>query len=427
MRNIALLEWGPASLFYIQPREQIKVRTQWLEGGPQLPPFLSSMEDFKANSESITVRYALSAFEDLNNVIRNLRICFGFPYQEYIGYLNSLTRKHRARREHEGLLSGLRRWAIFGNIDAVVWIDYAKSNQPPGSFKMGPHDSVPFHARHMEICAKVTDSEDYAVRRWRDADESEGSGFSADEDHVGGADSFHWGEVPYGESSRRPSRSADGVLRTTPGGGFMGGLRHPVLRSRKAARETQPTSSRGPARGSMAVGATKSTASAASTCPPHPPASSSDQRWSQSKDRPALQEEFIPAHGSIYSRSIAPGPGYYGQGALQTSEHCAGPSFGPRTRSQMDRQIELSVDFPPPGHYEPKPGLADAKKRLGKFGKAMKALSPPEAAKKLPFIPNTSDNFGAESPGPYINVVPGAHSAYTQSPKFSFGKLRRPF
>ncbi|CAE8669910.1 unnamed protein product, partial [Polarella glacialis] len=126
MRNIALLEWGPASLFYIQPRELIKVRSKWLEGGPVLPLFISTMEETKAGGPDIVVRYALSAFEDLNSAIKNLRRCFGFPYQEYIGYINTLTQSHRARREHEVLIDRLRRWAIFGNVDAVFWIDYAK-------------------------------------------------------------------------------------------------------------------------------------------------------------------------------------------------------------------------------------------------------------------------------------------------------------
>ena len=34
MRNIAILEWGPASLYYLEPRELIKVRSVILTGGP---------------------------------------------------------------------------------------------------------------------------------------------------------------------------------------------------------------------------------------------------------------------------------------------------------------------------------------------------------------------------------------------------------
>ena len=50
-----------------------------------MPPFLSAMEEAKTSDPDLTVRYALSAFEDLNSAIKNLRRCFGFPYQEYIG------------------------------------------------------------------------------------------------------------------------------------------------------------------------------------------------------------------------------------------------------------------------------------------------------------------------------------------------------
>merc|ERR1719265_1404982 len=146
----------------------------WLDGGPNMPPFLSTREESKAGSADICVRYALSAFEDLNSAIKNLRRCFGFPYQEYIGYLNTLTRTHRARREHEALVDRLKRWAIFGNVDAVVWIDYAKANQPPGSFRIGPRDSRPFGLSHMEICQAVAEGEhrdrDDQSEAWSDVD-----------------------------------------------------------------------------------------------------------------------------------------------------------------------------------------------------------------------------------------------------------------
>lgn len=64
--------------------------------------------------------------------------------------MNTLTQQYRTRSEHEGLMDRIRRWAMFGNVDAVLWIDYAKANQPPGSFKMGPRESRPFGPGHLQ-------------------------------------------------------------------------------------------------------------------------------------------------------------------------------------------------------------------------------------------------------------------------------------
>ena len=72
------------------------------------------------NTERCAQRFQLR-LEDLNSAIKNLRRCFGFPYQEYIGpaarsiffggsssvlcatlrYMNTLTHQYRTRSEHE--------------------------------------------------------------------------------------------------------------------------------------------------------------------------------------------------------------------------------------------------------------------------------------------------------------------------------------
>lgn len=265
MRNIALLEWGPASLYYVLPRERIKVRTAWLEGGPHMPPFLSSIEDAKANDEEMRVRYALSAFEDLNLAVKNLRRCFGFPYQEYIGYLNTVSRQHRARREHEAILPGLRCWAIFGNVGAVLWIDYAKANQPPGSLKMGPRDSNPFSPNHTEICL------------------SSGQKSPKHVDFDGDDSDCAWSDID--DEQNAFARVASEIV---PGGKF----RKTVADTARERSETLalvpivPNSARGKIVDSK-----------------------------KSFRKPCkLQEEVKPPHGSIYKRSAVPGPGYYSGG-----------------------------------------------------------------------------------------------------------------
>jgi len=49
--------------------------------------------------------------------------------------------------------------------------------------------------------------------------------------------------------------------------------------------------------------------------------------------RNMIQEEIVPAHGSIYIRSIAPGPGYYGTPGICGLEEGHVASFGSRPAS----------------------------------------------------------------------------------------------
>lgn len=414
-------------MFYIQPREKIKVRTDWLEGGPQMPSFLSTMEESKASTAEngqgqpsgkkgggLAVRYALSAFEDLNSAIKNLRRCFGFPYQEYIGYLNTLTRTHRARREHESLLAGLRRWAIFGNVDAVVWIDYAKSNQPPGSFKVGPRDSRPFSAAHMEICTSVHegsggadhDGEESDVV-WSEIDETEAATTHLQATVVApGTDLVTTQKIPWSSTEHEGSRQDS---KTEGGHGILVGLRTPLRRLR-TSRMQPPVSAR---TRRLKAGTT------------HSPVGG--------MFKAALQEEVIPAHGSIYPRSSAPGPGYYGIGSAVPPDAAVGPTFGRRHRHHLDAIAAKSEELPGPGEYRPKTPLAEAKMKFGSFNRAEKLVSPMDTARKLPFISQLAaacEGFGTQSPNAFTSVAPTAAchvNGFSYSPKFSFGKSRRPF
>lgn len=434
MRNIALLEWGPASLFYIQPRERIKVRTVWLEGGPIMPPFLSTRDESKASSSAICVRYALSAFEDLSKAIRNLRRCFGFPYQEYIGYLNTLSRSHRARREHEALVDRLRKWAIFGNVDAVIWIDYAKANQPPGSFKMGPRDSRPFSRAHMELCADLP--QDECDKNNGDVDSE--AAWSDIEEEAG-----ERGAAPrVTEASHEVSLSKNEVSLTQGDGkisvvlqrGHSAGtvplkrlIRASELADQKAlsmsARESFKAS-RGPS----------SERERSNEFKPGFAERSQSARAMQENAllRTMIQEEIVPGHGSIYIRSIAPGPGYYGVPGFSTLEEGGVGQFGHRPRSRIDAIMEAQKDQPGPGEYTPRARQLEDKAQLGKIGKAPRLVPASEIARKLPFISkeaSTSEGYGLQSDG--FHVVPSDSTvcarAYTKPPKYSFGKMKRPF
>lgn len=401
MRNIALLEWGPASLFYIEPRELIKVRTRWLEGGPSLPPFLSTMEEAKAGGPDIVVRYAFSAFEDLNGAIKNLRCCFGFPYQEYIGYLNTLTHNYRTRREHEVLIDRLRRWAMFGNVDAVFWIDYCKANQPPGSFKMGPKESRPFSPAHMQLCAEPpkyldsTDADDESEAGWSDQDEEQAQPQPRMDTETGGQGSRD-GSVnlqPREQGSLRPfppKRLPKSVQNVRTGhllsstGTF--GVPPVTAPSIKSAAVTEAAEE--------AVAAMQSSTDLTEVMGHTLRDKMRDERNSSYQ----FQEEWTPGAGSIYTRSIVPGPGYYG--APKTPQEAAkeGPSFGRKQKSKFDEISDASAKFPGPGQY--KADEAVLKGKLGCFDKAAKLVATLQKNRKLPFISpaaSVSEGYGLDT------------------------------
>jgi len=428
MRNIALLEWGPASLFYIQPRERIKIRTEWLEGGPIMPAFLSTRDESKESG--ITVRYALSAFEDLNHAIRNLRRCFGFPYQEYIGYLNTLNRTHRARREHEALVDRLRRWAIFGNVDAVVWIDYAKANQPPGSFKMGPRDSRPFSQAHMELCDLDEDEDN------NNGDGDSEASWSDIEGDNGGGHLLGTGAVPR-EAPHHPQQQKDMtalseehhllqplVLSARAHSAASVPLKRLVRASELAEQKALSLSARDGSKTQRRLSGDQDKA-------PEFRTQSARAMQENALLRTMIQEEIIPGHGSIYIRSIAPGPGYYGTPGPSLEEGGVG-AFGKRPKSRIDAIMEAGKDQPGPGEYTPRVRSLEARAQLGAIGKAPRLVPPTETARKLPFISAMAsefENHGIHSPNHLHLIDPEApcSKSYQKAPKYSFGRMKRPF
>mmetsp|Transcript_42921 Transcript_42921/g.99995 ORF Transcript_42921/g.99995 Transcript_42921/m.99995 type:complete len:427 (-) Transcript_42921:232-1512(-) len=426
MRNIALLEWGPASLFYLQPRELIKVRTRWLQGGPVLPPFLSTLEEAKAHDPDLTIRYAFSAFEDLNGAIRNLRRCFGFPYQEYIGYMNTLTHQYRTRREHEGLIDRIRRWAMFGNVDAVLWIDYAKANQPPGSFKMGPRESRPFSPAHMQICAELPSSLGID-----DANEESEAAWS--EQEPGEEDRHHGGH-----------QLSEIQVQTVPANQIRepGALRPlPPRRLPKQIARTKPAYLLRQSLSKMCNPSDKDEMALAIKIIPDKEDKLGDKGKHEAEKemlRIQLQEEIVPVAGSIYARSIVPGPGYYGSPRTPGHEKKAAASFGRKGASAFDQIKSFAAKLPGPGQYKEKPSMTDEKvlakqNKKGGFGKSPKLVTREEAFKKLPFISklaSTCEGFGLHSAGSFHCVAPDEVCKlprYVKPPEFSFGKARRPF
>lgn len=451
MRNIAILEWGPSSLYHMCPRCRIKVRTAWLEGGPVMPPFLSTKEE--AKTKGVVVRYALSAFEDLNSVIRNLRECFGFPYPESVGYLNTLTKSHRVRREHEVLVDRLRQWAIFGNVDAVVWIDYEKANQRSGSFKVGPRDSRPFSKAHMERCTagagghSGADDHEGAESDWSGSEDEEGGGAPTSD----AAAERHGRSVHSGDD---PALLLQSSLSVRQGGNPAIG----VAASKKMQESVQlaggtglnGTTPRFQASTPRAPAATMSVTMSQISVggPPASPGGSAGgagaspqmrleaTRALQDKDsvlRMSIQEEVCPPYGCIYPRSITPGPGHYGNPGAAALPVGSFRSFGYRPRGRIDTVMAAAKLRPGPGEYGTTPGLSEVEKPYGRFGLAEKMVEPTDIPRKLPFIsPQAAERegYGVHGPsGPQaLRCLDECREKITRKePLFSFGKARRPF
>jgi hypothetical protein len=425
MRNIAILEWGPASLYYIQPRRTIKVRTPWQDGGPLMPPFLSTKDE--AKTQCFRVRYALSAFENLDNVIKNIRHCFGFPYQEAIGYLNSLTRSHRVRREHEALIDRLRQWAIFGNVDAVVWIDYEKSNQKPGSFKVGPRNSRPFSRAHIELCTAPSGR---LAREEDDGEESDWTGSDVEEPSPKAGEA-----IP--TSARGPRSSAllkhfSSARKKQRGLEGAGGAPVESPKGSKAPAEARKTTENTPRASGDAPLVDHDEISLSLDSARDSQTSAQKQKADMLLDM-MIQEEVVPAHGSIYPRSIAPGPGHYGNPFCALAPASSGKTFGRKAIGRIDETMKVARLRPGPGEYGTKPGLCDRTAPFGRFGKAAKMVLPVEGQNATPFISDlahTHDSHGVHSPNtlhfPDISACDSAQGKLT-APLYSFSKARRPF
>jgi hypothetical protein len=451
MRNIALLEWGPASLFYQKPRELIKVRTEWFETGPTLPHFSEPDSSGVVKSGELDVRYALSAFEDLNGAIKNLRLCFGFPYSEYIGYLNTLTKAHRARREHQVFIDRLRRWATFNNIDAVVWIDYAKSNQPPGSFKMGPIGSRPFSKAHIQVCVDPLDLK----RRPHDDEESELPWSDADEDvhhgehahtapAIGSSDSHghhgvstmhaveHGHTASIAEEIRRVRREQQQPKAPPPRK-----VGQPPARQQATPRKQHNPDGEGEGADSEALEGLSIDKSAGASGDGSKDGQIQRTAHSILNEKTMLkkmiQEEVVPVFGSIYTRSLTPGPGYYGVPDVVKNDAA---SFGIRRKGCIDTAVDLHRKVPAPGVYEPAPSMVDSHTHYGTFHKVLPSalMLPPDKARKLPFISTHASLKEApcvHSPSKFYDIVPekGSQSARTRTTgaSYTFCKVRRPF
>merc|ERR1719428_129766 len=148
--------------------------------------------------------------------------------------------------------------------------------------------------------------------------------------------------------------------------------------------------------------------------------------------RKMLQEEVVPAYGSIYPRTLTPGPGYYGVPDMLAAKDAA--TFGARRKGCIDVAVDQRRLVPDPGAYDPKPETGQGTKLLGNFNKAYLStlMNPAQTMKKLPYLStehSLSEAPSVHSPAaPFYSVAPEAlASARASAPGHRFGKLRRPF
>ncbi len=66
VRTVAVLDWGPTNLSFHHPRAKLKLRTEFLPNGPELPSFLTCREEQNfPDARPVARRFAFSYFQVL--------------------------------------------------------------------------------------------------------------------------------------------------------------------------------------------------------------------------------------------------------------------------------------------------------------------------------------------------------------------------
>jgi len=300
---------------------------------------------------------------------------------------------------------------MLGNVDAVVWIDYVKSNLAPGSFKMGPRVSRPFSDAHISICAYLPEDE-----KERFEEHSEAWSVVEDENFVQPGVHDTTGErtdATLGASSGDDALASSASLKDLKDGPLSPFALK--LFSARLARSSSKAHAVEDGEESRAKRKSKR----------------KSKKKGKEELRSVIQEEVIPAPGSIYPRSIVPGPGYYRSLPQTLADNRM--SFGYRPLGNIGSLVKRVKHLPGPGAYESKVPPVGAEVRFGRFGRAQRIVDPLDAARKLPFISafaSKSEAHGTLSPPKFYSVSPEAASAtrgHLRPPQYSFGSTRRPF
>ncbi|CAE7203969.1 Cdk10 [Symbiodinium sp. CCMP2456] len=272
---------------------------------------------------------------------------------------------------------------------------------------MGPRESRPFSPAHMQICNDLPDS-----LRLEDAnDESEAAWSEQEPD-----EDRHHGGLPPVSSSGFDQAHTDQLNNQPREPGTLRPL--PPRRLPKHIHRTRPAYLLGQALKTMCNAPEKEeTAMAVKIVPADGKEKPSDKAKEAEKEilRIQLQEEFVPVPGSIYQRSIVPGPGYYGSPKVPGHVTQEAATFGRKGMSTFDQIKDFAAKLPGPGQYEEKASTTDEVSRrkptprTGCFGKSPKLVSREEAFKKLPFISKLAsacEGFGLHSSETFHCVNP---------------------
>jgi len=310
----------------------------------------------------------------------------------------------------------------------VVWIDYAKANQPPGSFKMGPRDSRPFSQAHMEICDDdyfnfVQNGDDDSDAAYSDKEEESPAERAAPApreapNHGAQKDGLN---DPNSLTPRKTSLILQGG-----GGAATVPLKRLVRAGELAEQKALALSARDSSKPRTGSGVSERSDSPATKL------QSARQMQENALLRTMIQEEIVPGHGSIYIRSIAPGPGYYGTPGVSTLSDTGVGQFGHRPRGRIDTIMDAAKQKPGPGDHTPRPRQLETIPHLGRIGRAPRLVPPTEVARKLPFISalaSACEGYGTQSPPILHAIAPDAPCAqsYDKPAKYSFGRMKRPF
>jgi len=148
--------------------------------------------------------------------------------------------------------------------------------------------------------------------------------------------------------------------------------------------------------------------------------------------RSMIQDEVVPTYGSIYKRSITPGPGYYALHKASEdpdiNRERQNLGLGRKRHSAFDEVVAAASKLPGPGDYRAKPAMAEVRHTFGVFGRAERAAPPTEAHRKLPFISvaaSRAEGYGVHGPGVFHSVEPDPRAL--RSPRYSFGRAPMPW
>lgn len=126
-KKIAVLGWGSL----IWNRGVLSLACDWRTCGPVLPIEFSRISDDgrltlvidEKNGVQVPTRYALSAFDDLNSAIENLKERENMKNKNRVGYVEIASGTHCdfAYKNHPTACDSVRTWAKGNSVDAVIW------------------------------------------------------------------------------------------------------------------------------------------------------------------------------------------------------------------------------------------------------------------------------------------------------------------